>query len=642
MPTFPSEQLEGLFGPHPRVQIDDLPAPPKPNEFRSIPHMRSKRARELIHSVAMKVYDFEADVGIWKNIYRRVYAELLPDRLEALLPVCIIRVEQNVDPELHLYEELLYITAIRIFFLHDDLKDGLARGLFDLDAQLTHDYTADQMKRELFFLWDILRSPDVLSTIDLAVRKEKLLALKAQHNKDIFLNLPAFAHAYDEAHVTSSIRNALDSCSFEESQLTDIHGLDDDYVQHFRPFALAATLARNNTEAMLSCRRRGSYEADSNMSTYSDLPDDDDDDPYLHTWPDHVDIPGDNVAAPSSDNSTDPFAPISVHSPTPSDEGYDNAGPFGHAPSHDSDHSDGSDDTFGPLTDTELALSNNRALSHHSDDTDNFDEVVGFLNAPSHDSNDNAGPSAPVTANDSAPSNDRAQVFAVNGFTAAKGVEAVTNWLKSADDALAAPSTPYFQQPPPLPPRTRKNSPTPIDTRAANTLLVTGTVRPAVTPLTPVRPAKRARPSPPASEEPVHAISNYEDDIGYDADDDKDYDSTMDYEYANDGEHYVEDDHQKEQADDDYENPRLRGGANMTPVPSPPSFGPRITHPRVTAMQHEFDQEYNADSMASHRNRAMRLLLGEETTSDMEELLYEQQDISPKMVRGWKRYCSHP
>ncbi|KAL1625630.1 hypothetical protein SLS56_007214 [Neofusicoccum ribis] len=254
---FPQEEEQEEY-------VPDLVDPATPEEFRKSSRMPLDCAAQIIYAVAREVQAIMKTVEFYSRFHTIVRIPEAPEVHIHLLAVCLDNVviyrtddagnaDLNIDPDLHVFEGLFYAAIINLYMLYNDLLCVLWNGSMDPSTQLTENLTAEGMMRHLTYHWKALIDPELLATLDFAIRKERLVRFKADHNTSVFLNNHKYAKTYNEASINASIRNALNAVPFDEAQLTpDIPGLHPTMVVYFNPFELLRYLHKKN-EVSLAC-----------------------------------------------------------------------------------------------------------------------------------------------------------------------------------------------------------------------------------------------------------------------------------------------------------------------------------------------------------------------------------------------------
>ncbi|KAK8212329.1 hypothetical protein IWZ01DRAFT_541022 [Phyllosticta capitalensis] len=236
----------------PSYQLPTLPEPPSQEAFRDFKRMPLDCCRDIIHATAVEVDEIEDAVPIFK-VSRDKNPQV--DLLKFVLDKVLIypdgdktKVAERTD-ELHVYEDVLYVTAVKIFNLYNDLRIRFANGFIQPDTLVVTGFTAANMLDLLWQRWGAIFDLEVLATLNFAVRKENLMAFKTEHNAAVFLRNKPFKHRYAKRNINASIRRALNRYAFNEAELVPmIQGLQK--LTEFNPAAFSAHVQQKNSAAL--------------------------------------------------------------------------------------------------------------------------------------------------------------------------------------------------------------------------------------------------------------------------------------------------------------------------------------------------------------------------------------------------------
>ncbi|KAK8160699.1 hypothetical protein BKA80DRAFT_107427 [Phyllosticta citrichinensis] len=236
----------------PSHRLPTLPDPPSEDSFRDFKRMPLDCCRDFIYSTAREIDEIEDAVPIFKlSRDRNPHVDLLKFSLDHVLingTDDAGKLEEQFDG-LHLFEDVFYITAVKIHNLYSDLRVRFANGFIQLDTQMVNGITAASMLNLLWLRWGSLFDLEVLATLNFAVRKENLFAFKTKHNAEVFMRSKRFRSRYTRPTAHATIRRALNRYAFNENELSaripGLHKLTD-----FNPAALAAHVQQKNSTSL--------------------------------------------------------------------------------------------------------------------------------------------------------------------------------------------------------------------------------------------------------------------------------------------------------------------------------------------------------------------------------------------------------
>ncbi|KAK7556826.1 hypothetical protein IWX49DRAFT_549293 [Phyllosticta citricarpa] len=242
----------------PSHQLPSLPDPPSEELFRDHKRMPLDCCRDIIYSTAREIDEIEDAVPIFKlSRNKNPHVDLLKFCLDNVLIKGTDdagELEDQFD-ELHLFEDVFYVTAVKIYNLYSDLKIRFANGFIKYNTPVVTGITAASMLDLLWMRWGAMFDLEVLATLNFAVRKENLFAFKTKHNAEVFLRSKRFKSRYTRPTINVSIRRALNRYAFNENELGPrIPGLHK--LTEFNPAALAAHVQQKNSAALAAWDHR--------------------------------------------------------------------------------------------------------------------------------------------------------------------------------------------------------------------------------------------------------------------------------------------------------------------------------------------------------------------------------------------------
>lgn len=561
--------------------------PPLADGFRSSSRMPLDCAREQIYAAAreiehllpMVIPDFDT-VEILdgaQGLHHHLLSLCLDD-------VCIYYTGASGKTEicleeLHVFESLFYITAINLYFFYTMLYHAIGSHAVDPFERIGHGYNYLGLLEHLYYHWQVLVDPQLLATLDFVVRKENLFKLKVEHNMGIFSRSRKFAKGQNPATMTASIRNALDSTAFDEAQLTpDILGLHELFQEPFRPSALLFHLFGKHSVALAGfCRMnkiQPSYSLPSSGSS--------------HLGSDSQSSTFDKEDAFTLESPQVMIPEENMPAPAPANtQPMTNMQAVRVIANWLNSLQEMENAVPGPVNLPEIVDSGNN-IPHNFDSGYDDDEETDYDDYSVYTEEEEMEDNVDTFL-------DTARWYAAKEAKQAEKRREKKRSQKFDEDSEGEESNSegedVFYETRPYTPVCKKRAPPPVDVKLAN---------------------KKMRPSPKTPEDyPSETLHSYPTNTqqGF-------------FTYSDDGEE---------------EHPRLRGGVNMTPLPTTPlrhSSSPAITHPAETQAQHEHDMVLNGEMMQRERARAMRALLGEETEED----LAQKEDVASdsSLMRFWE------